>query len=100
MKKLVAGAVVAALCGVPVLSRAETASAPREAAAPAQREAQSCPKPDGAAQSSDCEASDYAAREKAAPQQLHEFAGGADGVYIGGGVLLAALIVVLLVTVL
>jgi hypothetical protein len=97
MKRLVLGALVAALCSVPSMSRAETAaSAPREIAAPAQRSAQATPAPDGSSQRSEDEASEYAAREQAAPH-LAEFAGGADGIYIGAGALGVALLVALLI---
>jgi hypothetical protein len=95
MKRLFLGAVVAALCGAPVTSRAETPSAPREVAAPALLDAQARPASD--AQSSEDEASDYAAREKAAPQ-LEEFSGGADGVYISAGALVVVLVVLLVLT--
>lgn len=95
MSKLVVGAMVAALCGFPVVSRAEAPPAPpQRSAAPAQQGAEACPEP-----GADAEACDYAAREKASPQ-LEEFAGGADGIYIGGGVIAAALLVVLLVALL
>jgi hypothetical protein len=93
MNRLFAGALVVALSTVPVISRAETPS--REAAAPAARDAYAGPASDETSQTSDDETSDYAARENAAPQ-LEEFAGGDNGVYIGSGVLVAALIVVLL----
>jgi hypothetical protein len=98
MNKLVVGAMVAVLCGFPVVSRAEAPAAPERRAAPAQR-AEACPQGDGASHRTENEACDYAAREKASPQ-LEEFAGGADGIYIGGGVLAAALVVVLLLALL
>ena len=44
-------------------------------------------------------ARDYAAREAAAPQ-LAEFAGGSGGIYIGTGVLVVALVVVVIILVL
>lgn len=94
MKRLFVGALVAALCSVPGTSRAETRSAPGSVAAPAPGEAQARPAADGD-ESSEGEAGDYAAREKAAPQ-LAEFEGGADGIYIGAGALAVALVVVLL----
>jgi hypothetical protein len=93
MKRLFPVALVTVLCAAPALSRAETP--PRGIAAPATGEAQDGPASDGAAQNSEDEASDYAEREKASPE-LGEFAGGDDGIYIGSGVLLVALIVVLL----
>jgi hypothetical protein len=96
MKKVLLGAVVAALCGVPVTSRAEAAGAPRRVTAQAPREAQAGAA-SGDAQKSEGEASDYAEREKAAPQ-LAEFSGGDQGIYIGTGALLAAILVVLLIT--
>jgi hypothetical protein len=97
MRKLVLGVLVAGLCGVAGVSRAETPSAPRPVAPPAQRDAQARPAPDGDARRAEAEESDYAAREKAAPQ-LAEFSGGANGVYIGTGALVVALLVVLLLT--
>jgi hypothetical protein len=96
MKRLFLGALVAALCSVPSMSRAETVSAPREAPAPAQRIAQAGPASDVGSHTSEDEASDYAEREKAAPH-LAEFAGGADGIYIGAGALGIALLVALLI---
>lgn len=99
MNKLVVGAMVAVLCGFPVVSRAEAPAAPQRSAAPAQQDPQACPPHEDGSQGTEGEACDYAAREKASPQ-LEEFAGGADGIYIGGGVLAAALIVVLLVALL
>jgi hypothetical protein len=93
MKRLFPIALVTVLCAAPALTRAETP--PPGIAAPPAREAEDGSASDGTAQSSEDEASDYAEREKAAPE-LGEFAGGDDGVYIGSGVLLVALIVVLL----
>lgn len=97
MKKLLLGAVVAALLGLPGISLAETPSAPRQVAAPAARDAQPSA-PDQDAQSSEGEASDYAAREKAAPQ-LAEFSGGERGIYLGTGALIVVLLVVLILVV-
>jgi hypothetical protein len=90
MKRLLVGAVVAVLCGLPGATRAEshsepgTVEAPAGEAAPAQRPA------------SDGTEDDLAAREQAAPQQVGEFAGGADGVYITSGAIIVALIIVIL----
>lgn len=97
MKRLFVGAVVAALCGAPGMSRAETPTAPREVVAPAARDAQARPAQDAGEQTTEGDASDYAAREKASPE-LAQFAGGDNGIYIGGGVIVAALLVVLLLT--
>lgn len=96
MKKLVLGTLVAALCAVPNVSRAATPKAHRAVSAPAPREAQPAPASDPDATGSD--ANDYAAREKAAPKDLAKFSGGDNGVYIGGGAILVALLVVLLIT--
>jgi hypothetical protein len=93
MKRLFPIAVVTVLCAAPALTRAETP--PPGIAAPAARDAEDAAASEETAQSADDEASDYAEREKAAPE-LGEFAGGDDGIYIGSGVLLVALIVVLL----
>lgn len=90
MKRLWIGAVVAALCGLPVMSHAG------EVPPPAQRDTLSGTVADGSSQESGDEASDYAARDAAAPQQLAEFDGGADGVYIGTGAVVLALVIVLL----
>ena len=92
MKRLFVAAVMAALCGAPAMSRADS-SASRKVAAPTRAAAQA--RPDS--QFRDGEADEYAAREKAAPQ-LAEFSGGAEGIYIGAGALIAILIVVLLLT--
>jgi hypothetical protein len=107
MKKLLLGALVTALCVVPGLTRAASSTASRPGAAPAQRHAQARPTTDRDTRSSDAqgaeaqnaagEESEYAAREKAAPQ-LAEFSGGDNGVYIGTGALVVALLVVLLIT--
>ena len=97
MKKLFLGALVAVLCAVPGRSPAETPSAPGQVAAPAPRDAQARPASGADAQGSEADESDYAAREKAAPE-LAEFSGGANGVYITSGALIVALIVVLLLT--
>jgi hypothetical protein len=98
MKRLVLGAVVAALCGVPVVSRAELPGATPQVAAPAERDAQPGAASDASSETSGDEASEFAAREKAAPPQLAEFSGGADGIYITSGAIIAALLVVLLIT--
>lgn len=98
MKRLVTGVVIAALWAVPVLSLAEVAAAPADAAAATATAAPACPAAEGAPQA-EKDACAYAEREAAAPQ-AQQFAGGADGVYIGGGVLAAALLVVLLVALL
>ena len=90
MKRLWIGAVVAALCGLPTLSHAE------EVPPPAQRDTLSGATADGSSQGSGDDASDYAARENAAPQQLAEVDGGADGVYSGTGAVVLALVIVLL----
>ena len=95
MKKLIASALLVVLSGVTSIARAELAPAPRPvvAEAPARPAAQ----PTAPAPSS--EASQYAAREAAAPQ-LGEFQGGDTAIYIGSGavtVLLIVLLVVLLV---
>jgi hypothetical protein len=94
MKRLLAGAVIAVLCALPGVSRAETPSAARNIAAPAPPYLLARPAP-----AADGDAIDYAVREKASPQ-LAEFAGGADGVYITSGAIALVLAVVLLVVLL
>lgn len=92
MKRLFLGALLAALFAAPGLSRAETPSEPGNDPATAVVDAQ-----DGApADPAQGEAGDLAEREQAAPQQVGEFSGGADGVYITSGAILVALLVVLL----
>jgi hypothetical protein len=92
MKRLFLGALLAALCAGPGLSRAETPGEPRNDPAAAAVDAQ-----DGApADPTQGEAADLAEREQVAPQQVGEFSGGADGVYITSGAILVALLVVLL----
>jgi hypothetical protein len=98
MKRLPVAAVLAAVLLAPALSRAETPSNPAEAATPAPG-AQPCPAADENSPAPDPEACDYAAREAAAPQ-LAEFSGGADGVYIGAGALVAIAVIILLIAVL
>ena len=93
MKRLFVGAVVAALCGAPGLSRADAPGETRTVTVPA-REAQAGRAPAGDAEG-EVEPGDLEEREKAAPQ-LGEFSGGADGVYITSGAIIVALIVVLI----
>jgi hypothetical protein len=97
MKRLFLGAVIAVLCSVPGTSRAETPSTPGTVAAPTAHDVQARPASDVDSPAAEGEAGDYAARENAAPQQLQEFSGGADGIYIGAGALVVALLVVLLI---
>ena len=96
MKRLFLGAVVAVLCAMPGASRAE---APDEKTTAVEVE------PAGPARAADAppassEEADLAARDRAAPEQVREFSGGADGVYITSGAIAVALLVVLLIAVL
>lgn len=92
MKRFLLGAVVAVLCSVPAVSRAEPQSEARNTAAPVAPYFLAAPDTQGA---STDEASEYAAREKASPQ-LAQFSGGADGVYITSGAIAVALAIVLI----
>lgn len=94
MKRFLLGAVVAVLCSVPAVSRAETPGEARNAAAPVAPYFLARPAPDTQAAGTD-EAREYAAREKASPQ-LAQFSGGADGVYITSGAIAVALAIVLI----
>ena len=100
MQKLIVGAVVVALCGAPAISRAESPGALRQVGASPRnyveldRAPSSSPERDAAA----TDESEYASREKAAPQQLAKFSGGDNGVYITTGALLVAVLIVLLIT--
>lgn len=98
MKRIFFAALVAALCAAPGLSRAElpSATSPSAPSPSAPSDAQARPASDGASQRAADEESEYAEREKAAPQ-LAEFSGGADGVYIGAGALVAVLLAVLII---
>jgi hypothetical protein len=89
MRKLHSFAIIAVLLGIPGSSYAETS--PQDAA-PATSAAQDRRAADGDGSADD--ASNYAAREKAAPQ-LKEFSGGRDGVYLTTTALVIILLVVL-----
>ena len=93
MKKLIASALLVALSGAPAMVEAANGRAAPAAVgeAPGPQPAQPAPvrkAPSGA--------SDYAAREAAAPE-LGEFTGGGSGIYIGGSTLVVVLLVVLIV---
>jgi len=93
MKKLIAGALLVALLGAPSIAAARTTRGVPAAVAqaPARRVA---PAPVAATAA---DASDYAAREAAAPA-LGQFEGGdSAGIYIGGSALTVVLIVLLIV---
>jgi len=94
MKRLVAAALLAALAGTPSIAAANItrASPPAVAAVPGLPVA-AVPAP---VAGSRAEASDYAAREAAAPA-LAEFAGGGGGIYIGSGAVVIILLVVIIV---
>jgi hypothetical protein len=96
MKKLLISAFLAAMLCVPTLAQAgvEPASPTALGTSPRARPTVTAPK-----QVSPDSARDYAAREAAAPQ-LAEFAGGSGGIYIGTGVLVVALVVVVIILVL
>ena len=94
--KLFLSALLAAILCVPSSARAGVAPAPRVAVATAPHVQLTRPAP---VEVSTDVTHDYAAREAAAPQ-LARFAGGDGGVYVGTGVLVVALIVVVVILVL
>jgi len=96
MKKLLISALLAAILCVPTLAQAGVEPAPHAALGALPRARPTVTAPNKVSPDS---ARDYAAREAAAPQ-LAEFAGGSGGVYIGTGVLVVALVVVVILLVL
>ena len=96
MKNLFLSALLAGLLCLPSSVRAGTVPAPRAAVATAPHVQLTRPAP---IEVSTDVTRDYAAREAAAPQ-LAGFAGGDGGVYVGTGVLVVALIVVVVILVL
>jgi len=92
MKKLIVGALLVALSGVSSIARAETTRVPPAVVAqsPASGMAQTT------SLASTAQATDYAAREAAAPA-LREFKGGDATIFIGGSALVVLLIVLLIV---
>ncbi len=100
MKRLIIGALLVALSCVPAFAHAEPMGAPQvainnvpgnELAKPAQLDVSQGSTPDYPGSTSD-----YAARERAAPQ-LAGFAGGGGGIYIGTGALVVTLLVVVVI---
>ena len=98
MKNLITGVLLIALCLAPSVAQAAVVRGPETAPAVSEASVTLSTTP-GLVASTSAGTSDYAAREAAAPQ-LAEFAGGSGGVYIGTGVLVVALIVVLAVLIL
>ena len=94
MKKLIVGALLVALSGVSSIARAEMTRVPPAvvAQAPATGMAQTT------SLASTAQATDYAAREAAAPA-LGEFKGGDAVIYIGGGALSVLVIVLVIILV-
>jgi hypothetical protein len=88
LKKLVAGALLLALSGAPAIVQGQTNREPPTAVG--RQPAQPAPV------SQQTGASDYAAREAAAPE-LGEFTGGGGGVYIGSSALVVVLLVIIIV---
>ncbi len=89
MNRLFSIAMMAVLAGAPVISRAESPTVPQTQT----RDEQD--RPASSADGASDDASDYAAREKKAPQ-LAEFSGGRDGVYLTTTALVIVLLVVLI----
>lgn len=93
MKRLVAGALLVALSGAPALAQAGTNREPP--ASVGEAPGRQAPQPAPVSERPPA-ATDYAAREAAAPE-LGQFTGGGAGIYIGGSTLMVVLLVVLIV---
>ena len=95
MNRLITGVLLVVLSSVPSFAQAESTSGPQVSAGETVGIglAQSAPR-----DISPGSASDYAAREVAAPQ-LAEFEGGGGGIYIGTGALVVGLIVLIIILV-
>jgi len=96
MKKLLISVLLAAILCVPSLAQAGAVPVSRPAGESLLRAQPTVTAPTEVSATS---TPDYAAREAAAPQ-LAEFAGGSGGIYVGTGVLVVALIVVVVILVL
>ena len=90
MNRLITGVLLVVLSCVPSFAQAESTRGPQVLAGETVGI--------GLAQSGPGSASDYAAREVAAPQ-LAEFEGGGGGIYIGTGALVVGLIVLIIILV-
>jgi hypothetical protein len=93
MKRLVAGALLLALSGAPSFAEAATRHEPAPAVVQTPRRQPVQPAPVAERPAA---ATDYAAREAAAPE-LGKFTGGGAGIYIGGSTLVIVLLVVIIV---
>ena len=95
-KRVMAGALLAALAGAPCMARAAGADARVAGPAAVAELAGESPATGAPDRAAPGEVADYAAREAANPE-LGKFAGGRGGIYIGGGTVVVVLLVVLIV---
>jgi hypothetical protein len=96
MRRLATAALLAALACAPSFAWAGTTGGGVVAVGDTNARRQAAPAP---VDVSPGEAADYAAREAAAPA-LGEFAGGRDGIYIGGGAVVVLLLVIIIILIL
>ena len=96
MKKLAIVALLAALACAPSVAWAGTTGARSAAVGDTIARRPAAPAP---VDSTGGDAANYAAREAAAPA-LGEFAGGRDGIYIGGGAVVVLLLVIIIMLIL
>ena len=96
MKKLAMVALLVALGCAPSVAWAGTAGRLSATAGDTRARPPAAPAP---VDSSRGDAADYAARETAAPA-LGAFAGGRDGIYIGGGAVVVLLLVIIIILIL
>jgi len=96
VKKLAIVALLAALACAPPVAWAGTTGARAAAVGDTIARPQAAPAP---VDSTGGDAANYAAREAAAPA-LGAFAGGRDGIYIGGGAVVVLLLVIIIILIL